>query len=80
MLDQVLDVFEIKPDVDLNLMQLGQAIVHLSAKPMPAFAAFSSSDVKHSRATLLVAKLSTGCLLAGHIADSKEEYLNRDIY
>ncbi len=36
MLDQVLEVFEIKPDVDLNLMQLNQTLAGLTAKAITA--------------------------------------------
>jgi UDP-N-acetylglucosamine 2-epimerase (non-hydrolysing) len=32
MLDQVLDIFEIKPDIDLNLMQPGQSLAALTAR------------------------------------------------
>jgi UDP-N-acetylglucosamine 2-epimerase (non-hydrolysing) len=31
MLDQVLEIFEIKPDIDLNLMQPGQSLAALTA-------------------------------------------------
>ncbi|MDX9746410.1 MAG: UDP-N-acetylglucosamine 2-epimerase (non-hydrolyzing) [Syntrophales bacterium] len=36
MLDQVLDVFEIKPDVDLNLMQPNQSLAALTSKAISA--------------------------------------------
>jgi len=40
MLDQVLDVFEIKPDVDLNLMQPNQTLAGLTAKAITAIDAY----------------------------------------
>ena len=40
MLDQVLDVFEIKPDVDLNLMQPNQTLASLTAKAITAIDAY----------------------------------------
>jgi len=40
MLDQVLNIFEIKPDVDLNLMQPNQTLAELTAKAIMAIDAY----------------------------------------
>lgn len=44
MLDQVLDVFGIQPDVDLNLMQPGQSLAGLTARALDALDAYLAGD------------------------------------
>src|SRR2546421_4104714 len=44
MLDQVLEVFGIRPDVDLNLMQPGQSLAGLTARALEALDSYLAED------------------------------------
>src|ERR1700685_4288336 len=47
MLDQVLEVFSIKPDVDLNLMEPNQTLARLTARAIEAIDGYLSKDNPH---------------------------------
>ena len=44
MLDQVLEVFSIRPDIDLNLMQPGQSLAGLTARALEALDSYLATD------------------------------------
>jgi UDP-N-acetylglucosamine 2-epimerase len=64
MLDQVLDVFDLRPDVDLNLMRAGQDLASLTAAAIVGV----QSAVKEFRADWVVVQGDTTTAFAGALA------------
>src|ERR1017187_8044196 len=85
MLDQVLEVFDVVPDIDLNLMQPGQSLAQLSAAILEALENILFSErpdivlVQGDTTTTLCAALSAFYqhIPVGHVeADRKSTRLN----